>query len=132
MACTPRKVNVIKIVPEPELCVACSSNSKQRYYILKKNGERGPSFDIVSKFYGYNLNCTENWGSYLCKTCNRTQSRVIESRENADKLYNKLQETTQCLHERTYQKRVIVRTPDNRGKRPLVHVQDGSSNNLGM
>ena len=59
---TPIKQNVCAIVPDKTKCVSCSCDSKLRYYILKANGEQGPSFEAACTFYQASFQCDENKG----------------------------------------------------------------------
>lgn len=113
---TPLKTNVVSIVPSKDLCVSCSVSSNQRYYIVKKSGEKGPSYALASEIYSTSFYCCENYGTYVCKTCYRLLERIIETKKTQDRLSVRIYQNSQSLQIRKSEKRVIDRTPNSKQK----------------
>lgn len=57
------------VVPNTSLCVSCSTVGSRKYLILSKSGSVGSAFENCCKFYETNLQCKENFGSYVCHQC---------------------------------------------------------------
>lgn len=113
---TPLKTNVVSIVPSKDLCVSCSVSSNRRYYIVKKSGEKGPSYALASEIYSTSFYCCENYGTYVCKTCYRLLERIIETKKTQDRLSVRIYQNSQSLQIRKSEKRVIDRTPNSKQK----------------
>lgn len=105
--------SLVSIVPFKDLCVSCSVHSDPKYYIVKKSGQKGPSYAIASEVYCTSFYCHENYGTYVCKDCYELLQAIVKTRNSLEELSCCLEESSQALQS----KRVINSTPNSNQKK---------------
>ena len=74
---TPVKVSASAVIPSVLECIACSKENKQKYFVVKRNGEKGPAYLDATGFYDVDLWSSENFGAFLCLKCHRDIKRLL-------------------------------------------------------
>ncbi|XP_033731443.1 uncharacterized protein LOC117321072 [Pecten maximus] len=83
--------------PDSDRCVSCCLENKQRYYIIRKDKNKGPAFEIVCYCYKNNLCIEENVGTYVCSPCYKLLLRIKDMDCRRSQLYDKVMMSSQTF-----------------------------------
>ncbi|XP_076115818.1 uncharacterized protein LOC143083442 [Mytilus galloprovincialis] len=99
---------------------------------LSKSGSVGSAFENCCKFYETNLQCKENFGSYVCHQCKWSIEKALNLYAKADDLTEKIESKSQQLQENVPRKRLcsLQQPSGKRHKSALQHDVRGPHTTL--